>query len=126
MNNLRKITRMKKLLAIVVLGLLLASCSEYTHNKEIKKIQKCADTIAIKNNGVVFKTNDGKKIIGFLSDELMKRDDPLGLFEDEKLKDFNKMPLKRKLSDKVYEKIWSECESEFRDFPVKFKAKYLK
>ena len=117
---------MRKFFATIVLVLLLASCSEYTHNREIKKIQKCADNIAIKNNGVVLEKNDGKKIIGFLSDELMKREDPLGLFEDEKLKDFNKIPLKKKLSDKVYEKIWSQCEKEYRDFPVKFKAKYLK
>ena len=34
---------MKKLLGILVLGLLLVSCSEYIENKKIEKLEKCAD-----------------------------------------------------------------------------------
>ena len=113
---------MKKLLGIVVLGLLLASCSEYFDKK---KIDKCADPKAIEE-GAKVATKNGKNIVIFLPDP--ENYDPAGIFEEENLEKLNKMNLKEKLAEKSgrYETIWDECEREFSLTPVKFKEKYSK
>ena len=112
---------MKKLLGMVVLGLLL-SCSEYSDKK---KIEKCADPKAI-NEGAVVAVQNGKNIILFQQD-FAKDPDPLGLFEKEDLIKLSKMDLKDKISEESgrYEKIWDSCEREFAQTPIKFKEKYL-
>ena len=48
------------------------------------------------------------------------------LLKDENLKEINNVPLQNKLKNKTYEKIWDKCETEFHEYPVKFKQKYLK
>ena len=116
---------MKKLLAIIVLGLALASCSEYSEKKKISTIQKCADPNAMEYGALRFDKN-GKPGIGFLSSDAKKSHDPLGLYKDENLKEINNVPLQNKLKNKTYEKIWDKCETEFHEYPVKFKQKYLK
>ena len=111
---------MKKLfLTILVLGLLLVSCSEYSNES---KIEKCADPKAMELGGGVA-TKKGKKVLVFIPDS-----DPLDLFKEENLKEMNKMSLKDKLAERSgrYDAIWDECEREFSQTPVKFKQKYLK
>ena len=56
---------MKKLfLTILVLGLLLVSCSEYSNES---KIEKCADPKAMELGGGVA-TKKGKKVLVFIPD----------------------------------------------------------
>tara|TARA_R110000744_G_scaffold368831_1_gene478858 strand:- start:73 stop:324 length:252 start_codon:yes stop_codon:yes gene_type:complete len=43
---------MKKLLAIVVLGLALTSCSEYSDYNKRKMLEKCADEMFEKEKGI--------------------------------------------------------------------------
>ena len=113
---------MNKLLGIIVLGLLLVSCSEYSNES---KIEKCDDPKAMDLGGGVA-TKKGEKILVFIEDS--KSNDPLGLFKEENLKEMNKMSLKDKLAERSgrYDAIWDECEREFSQTPVKFKQKYLK
>ena len=114
---------MKKLSGTIVLGLLLMSCSEYSDNKKIEKIKKCADPNP--NSGWVVDKNGNIKV-GLLSTELRKEIDPLNLHADDYLIKFDSLSLERKFRDKVYETIWSECERELSLTPIKFKEKYLK
>ena len=109
----------KKILSIIVVSLLLVSCSEYSNES---KIEKCADPKAMELGGGVA-TQKGKKVLVFIPDS-----DSLGLFEEENLKEMNKMSLKDKLAERSgrYNAIWDECEREFSQTPVKFKQKYLK
>ena len=81
----------KKILSIIVVSLLLVSCSEYSNES---KIEKCADPKAMELGGGVA-TQKGKKVLVFIPDS-----DPLGLFEEENLKEMNKMSLKDKLAER--------------------------
>tara|TARA_B110000967_G_C18736274_1_gene485270 strand:- start:223 stop:567 length:345 start_codon:yes stop_codon:yes gene_type:complete len=114
---------MKKLLAIIILGLLLVSCSEYSDNKKIKKIKICADPNPY--SGWVVDKNENI-VVGLLSLELREKIDPLNLYPDHHLIKFDSLSLETKFRDKAYEKIWTECERELSLTPIKFKEKYLK
>ena len=116
---------MKKLLGIIVLSLLLVSCSEYSDNKKMKKINKCANPKAIQSSGWGLDKNGNIKV-GSLSPKLRKKVDPLELFKEDRLLEFDKLTLETKFADKVYETIWTECERELSLTPLKFKEKYLK
>ena len=114
---------MKIRLAIIVMGLLLVSCSEYSDNKKIEKIKKCADPNP--NSGWEVDKNGNIKV-GLLSPELREKIDPADLYEDDYLIKFDSLSLETKFRDKAYETIWSNCERELSLTPIKFKEKYLK
>ena len=87
---------MKKLLGILVLGLLVTSCSETNKKKKSKMIEKCADF-----EYLVF--NDPPKE-GSLST----------------------MSIKYKLKFSAYERKFALCENYLKSNPTTFKEKYLK
>ena len=75
---------MKRLLGIVVLGLILTSCID----QDEKLLENCAD----------YKAQRGEI--------------------------FNKKPLNEKLKNFEYERKFIICETELKNYPKKFKAKY--
>ena len=86
---------MKKLLGILVLGLLIScSDSETNSKKQSKMIEICAE-----------------------------QEYPL------EYKDYNRVikgkPLKTKLKNWKYEKIFSACETYLKKYPVTFKERFL-
>ena len=85
---------MKKLLGIVVLGLLLSGCFDQTD----KLIERCAD-YKFEKNGYKFKN------------------DPLNLFIVEK-------SAKEKLENVNYDWMWRFCEEQSTKYPKKFKAQF--
>jgi len=85
---------MKKLLVIVVLGLLLGGCFDQTD----KLIEKCAN-YKFEKNGYEFEN------------------DPLHLFIVEK-------PAKEKLENSNYDRMWRFCEEDSIKYPKKFKAQF--
>jgi hypothetical protein len=117
---------MKKLLGIVVAGLLLVSCSEYSHKKKIEKIQKCADPKAY-DKGANVGIKNGKNFMFFLPPKPLSYD-PLGILKEREVEKLNNIPLKEKLDgfQGIYQEIWDDCERESSQTPVKFKEKYLK
>jgi hypothetical protein len=85
---------MKKLLGIVVLGLLLSGCFDQTD----KLIERCADH-KFEKNGYEFEN------------------DPLNLFIVEK-------SAKEKLENVNYDWMWKFCEDQSTKYPKKFKAQF--
>ena len=90
---------MKKLLGIVVLGLLLFSCSESESNfqKKSKKIETCADFEFKKR----YKDSNISKT---------------GLYGKS---------LKDKLKQKRYEILFADCETYLKTNPTTFEEKYI-
>ena len=86
--------KIKKLLAIMVLGLLLSGCSETNDNKKLTIIENCADTELPRTNKKATK-------------EIL-----------------SKTPLKKKLTFGDYTRIFSACEDAFKKNPETIKAKY--
>ena len=87
---------MKKILGILVLGLLLASCSEMNEKKKSKNIEKCADF-------------EYFKVYEAPSEEVL-----------------SKMSINAKLKVPVYENTFAQCEDYLKKNPQTFKEKYLK
>ncbi|MDA9153025.1 hypothetical protein N9N83_01730 [Candidatus Pelagibacter sp.] len=85
---------MKKLLGILVMGLLLSGCFDQTD----KLIERCADH-KFEKNGYEFEN------------------DPLHLFTAEK-------PAKEKLENGNYDRMWRFCEEDSTKYPKKFKAQF--
>jgi hypothetical protein len=90
---------MKKLLGIVVLGLLLVSCSD--KEEKVESLERCADNIYLDNE--VFWTRDNRS----------KRLDKI---------DF---PLKSKLNNEdAYRKSFAYCEKLLEENPITFNEAY--
>jgi hypothetical protein len=87
---------MKKAIGILVLGLLLTSCSETNEKKKSKMIEKCADF------------------------EYLRFNDP------PKEGSLSTMSIKHKLKFNEYERKFVVCENYFKSNPTTFKEKYLK
>jgi hypothetical protein len=86
---------MKKLLVIVIIGVLVGGCSEVNNNKILNKIAKCADQKYVKWN------------------------------ENFSIEKISKTKLSKKLESPVYDSYFAICESDLKDNPLKFEAKYL-
>lgn len=113
---------MKKLFSLIlVLGLVLSGCEQFSDKK---KVEKCADQEAI-NYGIIL---SDKNAILWKRDFADPKDipDPLDLFKAKIPERLLKLDLKDKLKNKRYEKIWDYCEKEFQSKPIKFKEIYLK
>ena len=114
---------MKKLLGIVVLGLLLSGCSENKKDKTTQLIENCADALTIKQ--IKDETKNAKEswsekhrpvVIAYIQIDLQAK---------------LKMPFDYEFKGNgnerayvSYERKFNFCEKDRSRYPVKFKAKW--
>ena len=122
---------MKKLLTIIVLGLLLSK-NVFAGDKQIV-LKNCADilwnfTFKIETYRLEREGEDPDQLyMKFLPDEVMK--EARLKFKKEKLREINtgvifKKTLRDKMKDLDYEKRYTECVAEFKKNPEVFIAKF--
>ena len=114
---------MKKLLGIVVLGLLLSGCSENKKDQTTQLIENCADATTL--NNLKNETRSAKEswsekhksvALAYVQNNLQ-----------EKLKtdlQYKFQGIGTETAYVSYERLFNMCEKDLERYPVKFKAKW--
>ncbi len=113
---------MRKAIAIIILGLLLSGC-EQNKDKDIKAVEKCADRATAGH------FNDRQLHWQKLLDNAVKEKWDRTIEEYERnvklYKNYAQKPLKHKMHmNDQYNINFKECEKEFRQNPLSFRAEY--
>ena len=114
---------MRKAIAIIILGLLLSGC-EQNKDKDIKAVEKCADRATAGH--FYDRQMHWQKMLDMAIKEKWG-DDKIKEFKTnvELYKNYAQKPLKHKMHmNDQYNYNFKECEKEFQQNPLSFRAEY--